>query len=100
MWFLYLLLATIAITSCDIVLINGYSLAPHITFASKISHINVDVDVQKFWGRPRSKQEIIDHVSNAVFTNHQRSDQWVEVLNAEPPVSLSDSYHLCNTLCY
>ena len=96
MWFLYLLLVAIVIVLCGVV--DGYSLAPHITYASKISHINVDV--LQFWGRPRNKQEIFDHVSNAVFANHQRSDQWVEVLNAEPPVSLSDSYLLCHTLCY
>lgn len=97
---LYLLLVTIAIESCVVVVVDGYSLAPHITYASKISQIKVDVDVLQFWGKQRTKQEIIDHVSNAVFTNNQRSDQWVEVISAEPPVRLSDSYLLCNTLCY
>ena len=98
---LYLLLVTIAIVSCgDVFVVDGYSLAPHITYASKINNINVDVDVLQFWGKPRAKQEIIDHVSNIVFANNQRSDQWVEVINAEPPVRLSDSYLLCYTLCY
>jgi len=98
MSFLYLFLNTLII-SCDIT-VDGYSpaLAPHITYASKISQIKlVDVDVLQFWGRPRHKQEIIDHVSNAVFTNNQRSDQWVEVLNEEPPVRLSDSCLFCYT---
>ena len=101
MSFLYLLLANVII-SCDVIVVDGYSpaLAPHITYASKISHINVDVDVLQFWGKQRNTQEIVDHVSNAVFSNHQRSDQWVEVISAEPPVRLSDSYLLCNTLCY
>lgn len=98
---LYLLLVSIAIVLCGVIDVNGYSLAPHITYASKINNINVDnVDVLQFWGRRRKKQEIIDHVSNTVFANNQRSDQWVEVINAEPPVSLSDSYLLYNTLCY
>ena len=100
MCILYLLLVTVIIISCGVVVVDGYSLAPHITYASKINNINVDVDVLQFWGKPRKKQQIIDHVSNAVFASNQRSDQWVEVINAEPPVRLSDSYHLCYTLCY
>lgn len=99
MSFLYLFLNTLII-SCDIT-VDGYSpaLAPHITYASRINN-NINVDVLQFWGKQRNKQEIVDHVSNAVFSNHQRSDQWVEVISAEPPVRLSDSYLLCNTLCY
>lgn len=45
-----------------------------------------------FWGTPRTKVEIVNFISDAVFTEEQvdREDQWVEVISAEPPVSRSD----------
>ena len=46
-----------------------------------------------FWGTPRTKGEIVNFVSDAVFTEEHeadREDQWVEVISAEPPVSRSD----------
>ena len=46
-----------------------------------------------FWGTPRTKGEIVNFISDAVFTEEHesdREDQWVEVISAEPPVSRSD----------
>ena len=46
-----------------------------------------------FWGTPRTKSEIVNFVSDAVFTEEHevdREEQWVEVISAEPPVSRSD----------
>lgn len=65
-----------------------------------------------FWGRPRSREEIVDFVSDAVFNNEydvvssaydgntspsiKEQNRWVEVISAEPPVRRSDfmySFH-------
>ena len=55
-----------------------------------------------FWGKPRSKDEIVGFVSDAVFgdfhealedNSHAKAKeqcQWVEVISAEPPVRRSD----------
>jgi hypothetical protein len=51
-----------------------------------------DVEVEQFWGQPRNKEEIVDFVSNAVFTNQNNDHQWVQVISAEPPVSESDLF--------
>ena len=58
---------------------------------------------EDFWGSPRSSEEIINFVSDAVFDNNMRGSeennkQWVEVISAEPPVSRSDSSRKYNTL--
>ncbi|KAL7443688.1 hypothetical protein ACHAXH_007530 [Discostella pseudostelligera] len=55
-----------------------------------------------FWGRPRSREEIVDFVSDAVFNNEydvvssaydgntspsiKAQNRWVEVISAEPPL--------------
>ncbi len=69
-----------------------------------------DVDqTTDFWGRPRSREEIVDFVSDAVFSKDEydlvsitvhdqgnafssvnERNQWVEVISAEPPVRRSD----------
>jgi hypothetical protein len=58
---------------------------------------------EDFWGSPRSSEEIVHFVSDAIFDNNMRGGdnydssqvvnekQWVEVISAEPPVSRSDS---------
>ena len=58
---------------------------------------------EDFWGSPRSSEEIINFVSDAVFDNNMRGSeennkQWVEVISAEPPVSRRDSSRKYNTL--
>jgi hypothetical protein len=61
-----------------------------------------------FWGRPRSRQEIVDFVSDVVFDNeydiissstaslvpiNEQHRRWVDVISAEPPVRRSDFMH-------
>jgi hypothetical protein len=65
---------------------------------------------EDFWGSPRSSEEIVHFVSDAIFDNNMRGGdnydssqvvnekQWVEVISAEPPVSRSDSSRSYNTL--
>jgi hypothetical protein len=65
---------------------------------------------EDFWGSPRSSEEIVHFVSDAIFDNNMRGGdnydssqvvnekQWVEVISAEPPVSRSDSSRKYNTL--
>ena len=58
-----------------------------------------------FWGKPRSKEEIVAFISDAVFSDSREAlednsqakskelCQWVEVISAEPPVRRSDFSH-------
>jgi hypothetical protein len=79
--------------------VDAFSCTPPLTKAitsrreSTLYESTTDDDVEEpdqFWGRPRNKKEIVDFVSNAVFTDQNNDDQWVEVISAEPPVSESD----------
>jgi hypothetical protein len=84
--------------------VDAFSCTPPLTKAitswreSTLSESTTDDDVEpdQFWGRPRNKEEIVDFVSNAVFTDQNNDDQWVEVISAEPPVSESDLFRFCD----
>ena len=71
------------------------SLAVASTFVEAFSSSRAACTTDKlFWGTPRSEGEIVNFISDAVFTEEHeadREDQWVEVISAEPPVSRSDS---------
>jgi hypothetical protein len=73
--------------------------------STQLPYVDKEIDVDEssdFWGKPRSKEEIVDFVSDAVFSNfHEALEdnsqakekeqcQWVEVISAEPPVRRSD----------
>jgi hypothetical protein len=73
--------------------------------ASTQLYMDQTIDVYEssdFWGKPRSKDEIVCFVSDAVFGDFhvalednsqakaKEQCQWVEVISAEPPVRRSD----------
>mmetsp|Transcript_39841 Transcript_39841/g.95871 ORF Transcript_39841/g.95871 Transcript_39841/m.95871 type:complete len:129 (+) Transcript_39841:143-529(+) len=83
--------------------VQSFSILPHPPKATTTTLCaaggGVDVTTTNFWGRPRSKEEIVDFVSDAVFNNEHEAptsnaaqllsnaqERWVEVISAEPPV--------------
>lgn len=86
------------------------------TGQTPINRSNSKKPSEDFWGSPRSSEEIIHFVSDAIFDNNMRDSeekndndnydssqeinekQWVEVISAEPPVSRSNSSRSYNTL--
>lgn len=82
---------------------RSFPIAKETARSSTQLYVDQAIDIDKtpdFWGKARSKEEIVRFVSDVVFNDfHETYDdsqaknelcQWVEVISAEPPVRRSD----------
>jgi hypothetical protein len=96
-----------SLTTSQLLSVKGFTRRP--LWSTALSALQ-DVDpTTDFWGRPRSRKEIVDFVSDAVFNKDEHDlvsigfqdhgdalssgnerNRWVEVISAEPPVRRSD----------
>ncbi len=80
--------------------VESFSIPPsHLSRETTSSRAFYSTAEASFWGVPRSEEEIVDFVSDAVFNNEYEAlksddappqDRWVEMISAEPPVRHSN----------